>query len=61
MPEKKAVKGTAGLKHGFYKIEGDRLDRTRQSCPECGRGAVLAQDEGRVDCGRCGVTEFAKE
>ncbi len=61
MPEKKAPKGTAGLKHGFYKIEGNRVDRTRQSCPKCGPGTFLAQHEGRVSCGRCGYTEFAKK
>ncbi len=61
MPEKKAEKGTAGLKHGFYKIDGNRLDRTRQNCPKCGPGTFLAQHEGRTSCGRCGYTEFAKK
>ena len=61
MAEKKAPKGTAGLKHAFYKIEGNRLDRTRQSCPKCGPGTFLAQHNGRVSCGRCGYTEFAKK
>ncbi len=60
MAEKKTPKGTAGLKHGFYKIEGNRLERTRQSCPKCGSGTFLAVHEGRVSCGRCGYTEFAK-
>lgn len=58
---KKAPKGTAGLKHGFYKIEGERLERTRQNCPKCGPGTFLAVHAGRVSCGRCGYTEFAKK
>ena len=61
MAEKKAAKGTAGLKHGFYKIEGNRLERTRQSCPKCGSGTFLARHQDRVSCGRCGYTEFAKK
>ncbi len=61
MAEAKKAKGTAGLKHGFYKIEGDRIERTRQNCPKCGPGTFLAKHEGRVSCGRCGYTEFAKK
>ncbi len=60
MAEGKA-KGEAGLKRTFYKIDGDRLERTRQNCPKCGPGVFLAQHEGRVSCGRCGYTEFAKK
>ncbi|HLE54975.1 MAG TPA: 30S ribosomal protein S27ae [Thermoplasmata archaeon] len=61
MAEKKAEKGSAGLKRGFYKLEGERLTRTRQNCPKCGPGVFLAQHESRVSCGRCGYTEFAKK
>jgi len=61
MAEKKAEKGSAGLKRGFYKLEGERLTRTRQNCPKCGPGVFLAQHEGRASCGRCGYTEFAKK
>ncbi len=60
MAEEKGKKGSPGLKRTFYKIEGNRVDRTRQSCPKCGPGTFLAQHEGRVSCGRCGYTEFAK-
>ena len=56
MAEKKAEKGSAGLKRGFYKLEGERLTRTRQNCPKCGPGVFLAQHEGRASCGRCGYT-----
>ncbi len=61
MADKKAEKGTAGLKRGFYTIDGDRLTRTRHNCPKCGPGVFLAQHESRVSCGRCGYTEFAKK
>ncbi|HKZ24105.1 MAG: 30S ribosomal protein S27ae [Euryarchaeota archaeon RBG_19FT_COMBO_69_17] len=61
MAEKKAEKGSVGLKRTFYKIEGDRIARTRASCPKCGPGVYLAQHQGRTSCGRCGYTEFAKK
>jgi len=61
MAEAKKEKGTAGLKRKFYKIEGDRLGRERQSCPKCGPGVFLARHANRVSCGRCGYTEFAKK
>lgn len=61
MAEKKAAKGSVGLKRTFYKIEGDRIARTRANCPKCGPGVYLAQHQGRASCGRCGYTEFAKK
>lgn len=61
MAETKVDKGSAGLKRGFYKIEGERITRTRQNCPKCGPGVFLGQHAGRVSCGRCGYTEFAKK
>lgn len=61
MAEAKKEKGAAGLKRGFYKIEGDRITRTRSTCPKCGAGVFLAMHSDRVSCGRCGYTEFAKK
>jgi len=61
MAEAKKAKGTAGLKRTFFQIQGDRIIRTRTSCPKCGAGVFLAQHDGRVSCGRCGYTEFAKK
>lgn len=60
MPEK-AAKKKGGLKRTFYKIQGDRLERLRPSCPKCGPGTFMAQHADRVACGRCGYTEFAKK
>jgi len=41
----------------FYKVEGNRLVRTRKTCPKCGVGVFLADHEDRMHCGRCGYTE----
>ncbi len=61
MAEGKTEKAAAVYKRGLYKVEGDRLTRSRSSCPKCGPGVFLAQHADRVSCGRCGYTEFAKK
>ncbi len=49
---KKAVK-----KSDAYKVEGDKLVRTRPVCPKCGPGTFMATHKDRVSCGCCGYTE----
>ena len=44
----------------YYKINGDSVERTRQSCPRCGEGVFLAEHKDRRTCGKCGYTEFKK-
>ena len=61
MAEAKKDKGATGLKRKFYKIDGSRITRERQSCPKCGPGVFLARHRDRASCGRCGYTEFAKK
>lgn len=61
MAEAKAAKGSVGIKRTLFKVEGDRIVRTRQSCPKCGASVFLAVHNNRVSCGRCGYTEFAKK
>ncbi len=42
----------------YYKIEGDKLIRTRQFCTRCGPGYFMAEMYDRRVCGLCGYTEF---
>ncbi len=42
----------------FYTIEEDKLNRTRRTCPRCGRGVFMAEHEDRYACGKCGYMEF---
>ena len=42
----------------FFKVEGDRINRTRKYCPKCGPGVFLAEHKDRFSCGKCGYTEF---
>lgn len=48
-------------KKDLFKVEGDKLVRTRKTCPKCGDGVFLAEHEDRLSCGACGYTEFKKE
>ncbi len=45
-------------KRELYKIEGDKINRLRRTCPKCGDGVFLADHKDRVSCGTCGYTEF---
>jgi len=45
----------------YYKIEGDRIVRSRKFCPKCGAGVFLAEHENRLTCGKCHYTEFKKK
>ncbi len=45
-------------KRDLYKIEGDKLVRTRRHCPKCGEGTFLAEHKDRITCGHCQYTEF---
>jgi small subunit ribosomal protein S27Ae len=38
-------------------VEGNKLTRTRKSCPKCGAGVFLAEHKDRTSCGRCGYME----
>ena len=47
-------------KKDAYKVEGDKLVRTKPVCPKCGPGVFMATHMDRVSCGNCGYTEFKK-
>ncbi len=59
--KEKKPKSPGNSKRSYYKVEGDRIVRTKRNCPKCGPGVFLAQHEDRLSCGRCGYTEFTKE
>jgi small subunit ribosomal protein S27Ae len=62
-PPKKgpATKQIQGGKAQLYKIEGNKLVRTRKACPKCGPGVFLGEHKDRNSCGNCGYTEFKKQ
>jgi small subunit ribosomal protein S27Ae len=48
-------------KKDYFKLDGDKIVRTRKHCPKCGQGVFLAEHKDRVTCGKCGYTEFVKK
>lgn len=48
-------------KKDYYKLEGNKLSRSRKHCPKCGPGVFMAEHANRVSCGKCGYTEFKKK
>jgi len=45
-------------KKDYFKVEGDKVTRTKPVCPKCGPGTFMAEHKNRTACGRCGYTEF---
>jgi small subunit ribosomal protein S27Ae len=52
------VKHKVTKKSEYYKVEGDKVVRTKKVCPKCGPGVFMADHGDRYHCGRCGYTEF---
>lgn len=48
-------------KKDAYKVDGNKIIRTKPVCPKCGPGIFMAVHKDRVSCGGCGYTEFNKK
>ncbi len=46
------------LKSTLYEVKDETVERKRRSCPKCGAGILLAEHNNRLNCGKCGYTEF---
>lgn len=53
-PKKKKSRGT----YTYYKVEEDKLKRTRPFCERCGPGYFMADHDNRYTCGHCGFTRY---
>ena len=42
----------------LYNTSGEKVERSRKTCPKCGPGMFLAQHGNRTVCGKCTYTEF---
>jgi len=67
-PAKKVEKGKREKKHkeekgvrAMYKVEGDKVARTRPSCERCGPGYFMADHHDRYTCGHCGFTRYKQK
>jgi small subunit ribosomal protein S27Ae len=55
---KKAKKKKKKIQKGsLYKVDGDKLERQRKSCPKCGAGVFMAEHKDRFTCGKCGFMQ----
>ncbi len=52
--KKKPEKGV----HAMYKVEGDKVSRTRPTCERCGPGYFMGDHKDRYTCGHCGFTRY---
>ncbi len=59
-PKKKAAPKSISKKDA-YKVEGNKIVRTKPVCPKCGPGVFMAVHKDRTSCGKCGYTEFSKK
>lgn len=48
----------------YYEIEGNKIIRTKKTCPRCGDTYMAEHKEKdgkiRYTCGKCGMTEWIK-
>jgi len=54
---KKKVNGVSIL----YKVENDKVSRSRPTCERCGPGYFMADHESRYTCGHCGFTRYKQK
>jgi small subunit ribosomal protein S27Ae len=59
-PKGKAKKKTGGVSV-LYKVEGDKVSRTRPTCERCGPGYFMADHDARYTCGHCGFTRYKQK
>jgi small subunit ribosomal protein S27Ae len=44
--------------HAMYKVEGEKVSRTRPTCERCGPGYFMGDHKDRFTCGHCGFTRY---
>ncbi len=48
-------------KSNYYKLDGDKVTKTKKTCPKCGSGVYMAEHKDRYVCGACRYTEWKKK
>jgi ubiquitin-small subunit ribosomal protein S27Ae len=59
-PKAKNKKQESGV-HAMYKVEGDKVSRSRPTCERCGPGYFMADHHERYTCGHCGFTRYKQK
>jgi ubiquitin-small subunit ribosomal protein S27Ae len=47
--------------HAMYKVEGDKVSKSRPICERCGPGYFMADHHDRYTCGHCGFTRYKQK
>ena len=51
-------------KTDYYKVDGEKIERTRKFCPKCGEGVFMGEHKRGKEivlvCGKCGYSEVKK-
>jgi len=59
---KKTSKKTVRCKKSnYYKVEDNKITRTKKTCLKCGSGVYMAEHKDRYTCGACRYTEYKKK
>jgi len=45
----------------FYKVSGDKVERSGKPCDRCGSGTFMADHKDRWYCGKCQLTVWKKK
>jgi small subunit ribosomal protein S27Ae len=54
---KKKIEGVSVM----YKVEDNKVSRTRPTCERCGPGYFMADHDSRYTCGHCGFTRYKQK
>jgi len=59
---KKRVKNKIpSTRYKFYKVVGDKIEKTKRECPKCGAGIFLSEHKDRDYCGKCHYLEVKSQ
>jgi len=59
--EKKQATPRNKNKGPMWTVQGDKVVRSRRSCPKCGPAVFMAEHYDRSHCGSCGYTLFKRQ
>jgi len=59
--KKERKKHPKHLKSTLYEAKDGKAERKNRSCPKCGPGIFMAVHGNRLNCGKCGYTEFTEK
>ena len=56
--EKKGNKGSSTQDYGYFKIDGDKVTRTKKYCSRYGKRVYMSENKDRHTWGKLGLTNI---